>query len=197
MPKTNPERQSELIASDWIQLREPQNIVGIGLLMVPIMALSALSTVKIFNIFTAFSLADFGITAQGLSATISLKGFAGLMGLLLSHELLHLIFIPNFISSEKTYLGITYSGGYVYSEESLSKPRYILITIAPFLIISAALPFILGFLSLLTPMTKILILLNSMGSCMDMMNLGFVLSQVPAAAYITCNGTETYWKRKE
>ncbi|AAM04180.1 TPA: DUF3267 domain-containing protein [Methanosarcina acetivorans] len=197
MPKTNPERKSELIASDWIQLREPQNIVSIGLLMVPIMALSALATVKIFNIFTAFSLADFGITSHGLSATISLKGFAGLMGLLLSHELLHLIFIPNFIRSEKTYLGITYYGGYVYSEESLPKLRYILITIAPFLIISAALPLILGFLGLLTPMAKILILLNSMGSCMDVMNLGFVLSQVPAAAYITCNGTETYWKRKE
>jgi len=197
MPKTNPERQSELIASDWIQLREPQNIVIIGLLMVPIMVLSALATIKIFNIFTAFSLADFGITAEGISTTISLKGLAGLMGLLLGHELLHLIFIPNVIRSEKTYFGITYSGGYVYSEESLPKLRYILITIAPFLIISAALPLILGLLGLLTPMAKILILLNSMGSCMDMMNLGFVLSQVPAAAYITCNGTETYWKRKE
>jgi len=197
MPKTNPERKSELIASDWVQLREPQNIVSIGLLMVPIMILSALATIKIFNIFTTFSLADFGITAQGLSATISLKGLAGLMGLLLGHELLHLVFIPNFIRSDKTYFGITYSGGYVYSEESLPKPRYILITIAPILIISAALPLILGLLGLLTPTAKILILLNSMGSCMDMMNLGFVLSQVPAAADITCNGSETYWKRKD
>ncbi|WP_440945799.1 DUF3267 domain-containing protein [Methanosarcina sp. T3] len=197
MPKANPERQSELIASNWIQLREPQNIVSIGLLVVPIMGLSALATIKIFNIFTAFSLADFGLTAQGISATINLKGLAGLMGLLLGHEFLHLIFIPNVIRSDKTYFGVTYSGGYVYSEESLPKLRYVLITVAPFLTISAALPLILGLLGRLTPLAEILILLNSMGSCMDLMNLGFILSQVPAAADITCNGTETYWKRKD
>jgi len=42
---------------------------------------------------------------------------------------MHLIFIPNFIKSNKTYIGIVPFGGYVYTEEILTKTRYIIITI--------------------------------------------------------------------
>src|SRR5665647_3742650 len=38
--------------------------------------------------------------------------------LIVVHELIHLLFIPNFIKSDNTYIGFTYFGGYVYTKEA-------------------------------------------------------------------------------
>lgn len=110
------------------------------------------------------------------------------------HELLHLVFVPDFLTSDKAFLGITYFGGFAYSEEVLSKSRFILILLSPFVVISLILPGILGVLNLLNPLIKFIILVNAMGSGVDMLSVVLVLIQVPAGAYLTCNGMRTYWK---
>lgn len=114
--------------------------------------------------------------------------------LLVFHELLHLIFIPNFIKSEKTYIGLTLYGGFVITEEEISKSRYIFITLAPFIIISIILPLIIGVFGLLTPTLKFLIILNSMASSVDILNLLLIIKQVPKSATLKSNGPDTYWK---
>jgi len=108
---------------------------------------------------------------------------------------MHLIFIPNFIKSNKTYIGIVPFGGYVYTEEILTKTRYIIITITPFIIISIILPIILGFLSLLNPLIILIILLNSIGSGVDILSLILVFIQVPSGANLVSNGSSNYWKK--
>lgn len=146
--------------------------------------------------FSPFSLADLGINSlQTITLTINLQNVAYLIGLVFIHELIHLVFIPGFLVSDKTFLGITYFGGFVYSEEVISKSRYILITLAPFVLLSIILPGILGSLDLLNPSTKILILLNAMSSGVDMLGLIPILIRVPDGAYLTSNGIRTYWKR--
>jgi len=165
---------------------------------VPLMILSALPSLKILTIFSPFSLADFGITPSQISVTMDLQDLVYFLGLsaviIFTHELLHLVFVPGFLTSDKAFLGITYFGGFAYSEEVLSKSRFILILLAPFIVISIILPGILGALNLLNPLLKFMILTNAMGSSVDMLNLVLVLVQVPAGAYLTCNGTRTYWK---
>jgi hypothetical protein len=52
-----------------------------------------------------------------------------LLLLLVLHELLHLIFIPNFIQSKKTYVGINGFGAFVTTEEEITKRRFILVTV--------------------------------------------------------------------
>jgi Putative zincin peptidase len=56
--------------------------------------------------------------------------------LVVVHELIHLLFIPNFIKSDNTYIGFTYFGGYAYTKEALTKYRLCLILIAPFVFLS-------------------------------------------------------------
>ena len=160
------------------------------------MILNTLLSIAALNMFSPFSLADLGINSlQTITLTINLQDIAYLIGLIFIHEIIHLVFVPGFLVSDKTFLGITYFGGFVYSEEEISKSRYILITLAPFILLSIILPGILGALDLLNPLAKVLILLNAMSSGVDMLTLVFVLIQVPADVYFTSNGIRTYWKR--
>ncbi len=149
--------------------------------------------------FSPFSLADFGITPSRISITIDLQDLAYFLGLsiviIFIHELLHLVFVPGSLTSDKAFLGITYFGGFAYSEEILSKSRFILVLLAPFIVISIIMPGVLGTLNLLNPLVKFVILSSVMGSGVDILTLILVLIQVPAGAYLTCNGMKTYWKR--
>ena len=147
-----------------------------------------------------FYLTDFGITpSQEIEITIYLQDLVYFIGLSIVitfiHELIHLVFVPHFLTSDKAFLGIAYFGGFIYSEEVLSKSRFTLMLLTPFVIISIILPGILGALNLLNPLVKFVILLNAMGSGVDMLGLILILIQVPAGAYLTCNGIRTYWKR--
>lgn len=160
------------------------------------MILCTLLSIAILGIFSSFSLADLGTNSlQTITLTIRLQDVAYLIGLVFIHELIHLVFVPGFLASDKTFLGITYFGGFVYSEETISKSRYILITLAPFILLSIILPGVLGALDLLNPTAKVLILLNAMGSGVDILTLILILIQVPKDAYFTSNGIRTYWKK--
>lgn len=174
--------------------------MSVMLAAIPLMILGALLSFKILDLFSPFSLADFGITPSQISVTIDLQDFVYFIGLsivtIFTHELLHLIFVPGFLTSNKVFLGITYFGGFAYSEEVLSKSRFILILLSPFVVISIMLPGILGVLNLLNPLIKFLLLVSAMGSGVDMLSLVLILIQVPAGACLTCNGMRTYWKIK-
>ncbi|SDH86354.1 DUF3267 domain-containing protein [Alteribacillus bidgolensis] len=132
-----------------------------------------------------------------ISIIINLEIVFLLVLLLLFHELLHLIFIPHFIKSEKTYAGLTLFGGFVITEEEISKARYIVITIAPFMIISIIFPLILSVFGLLTTTLKFLIILNAMASSVDMLNMFLIIKQVPKNATLKSNGPDTYWKNAQ
>lgn len=195
-PQVNPERHSELIASNWIQLREPDNLASAILVSVPLMILNTLLSIAVLGMFSPVSLADFDINSfQTIKLTVDLQDIAYIIGLIFIHELIHLVFVPDFLVSDKTSLGITCFGGFVYSEEEIPKSRYILITLAPFILLSIILPVTLGALDLLNPLAKVLILLNAMSSGVDMLNLTLVLIQVPADVCFTSNGMRIYWKR--
>ncbi|MCT4592683.1 MAG: DUF3267 domain-containing protein [Anaeromicrobium sp.] len=153
-----------------------------------------LITISVINIVSPIALKDFGIDKNAISIAVSWVEITSIFLIVMMHELIHLIFIPNFIKSDKTCIGLTPFGGYVYSEEVITKSRYILISTAPFIIISIILPLALGNLGLLNKLMKILILLNSMGSSVDILYLILILFQGPFDSYVTSNGMNTYWK---
>lgn len=117
--------------------------------------------------------------------------------LIIVHELIHLLFIPNFIKSDNTYIGFTYFGGYVYTKDVLTKYRLCLILIAPFVFLSVILNIILGVLGLYNILLMVFIILNSIGSSVDILGLTLILLQVPKGASLTMNGMRTYWKKKD
>lgn len=194
IPESNSERHAQLIMEHWTVLHEPKSLFSTIMLSIPLMVINLFITLVIIDLFVPVSPLMFGIHPSSISLNINLVAILILIVLVIIHELLHLIFIPIFRKSDKTYLGITYYGGFVYSEENISKMRYVFITIAPFVSISVLLPILLGSLSLLTPYLMFLILLNSMASSVDILTLILILYQVPSGSYITVNGKRTYWK---
>ncbi|MFF3102540.1 DUF3267 domain-containing protein [Viridibacillus arvi] len=194
LPKSNQRLHLELIKNSWTPMKEPKNLTSAILLSTPLMIVAAIISIGVINIFSSISLSDFGLTPDAISITINLGSIIGLILLLILHELLHLIFIPNFTKSEKIYVGFTLFGGFVITEEEISKSRYIFITIAPFIIISIILPLILSAFWQLTTILKFLIILNSMASSVDILNLLLIIKQVPKNATLKSNGPNTYWK---
>ncbi len=195
LPKSNPNLQLDLIKNGWIPMKEPKNLVSAILLSIPLMIIASMISIGVINIFSDITLKDFGFTSGGISITINLGVILGIVLLLIFHELLHLVFIPNFMKSEKTSIGLTLFGGFVITEEEISKSRYIFITIAPFIILSLILPLILSAFGLLTTTLKFLVILNAMGSSVDLLNLLLIMKQVPKNSTLTCNGPNTYWKK--
>lgn len=195
LPKGNPNLHVDLIKNGWIPMKEPKNLTSAILLSIPLMIVASMISIGVINIFSSISLRDFGFTSGGISITINLSVIFGIVLLLIIHELLHLIFIPNFFRSEKTSVGLTLFGGFVITEEEISRSRYMLITIAPFMIISIIFPLVISAFGLLTTTIKFLIILNSMGSSVDLLNLLLILKQVPKNATLKSNGSNTYWKK--
>ncbi|WP_338036440.1 DUF3267 domain-containing protein [Neobacillus notoginsengisoli] len=103
-------------------------------------------------------------------------------------------FIPNFLKSETTWIGLTVFGGFVATEEKIPKSRFLAITLAPFIILSVILPLLLGVFELLAPPLKMLILLNSLASSVDLLNYILVSLQVPKKAILVSNGPNSYWR---
>ena len=197
LPKINPSVHLELVKNKWIPMKEPKNLTSAILLSIPLMIVSALISIGIIKIFSSISLSDFGFKPDEITITINLSIVLWLFLLLVIHELIHLILIPNFVKSERTYVGFTLFGGFVITEEEISKSRYVIITIAPFVIISIILPLVLSLLGLLTTTLKFLIILNAMASSVDLLNLLLIIKQVPKNAILKSNGPNTYWKIKQ
>ncbi|MCD1295055.1 hypothetical protein CUJ83_08600 [Methanocella sp. CWC-04] len=194
IPKTDNRKHSCLINDQWVLLKEPKNVLTAIMASIPFMAINALITISIIKTFTTIPFLDTGLILNNLSITINLIDILGILLILIIHEFTHLIFIPDFYRSDKTYAGITYAGGYVYTEEVLTRKRYLIISIAPFFILSIILPIILGITGTLSPLMIFLILLNSIGSSVDILSMVLVFLQVPAGSHLVCSGNNTYWK---
>jgi hypothetical protein len=197
LPRYNESLHVELIKNEWIPMKEPKNLISAIFLSIPLMIINALISIGVINIFSTISLKEFGLTSDSISITINLGIIFLIVLLVILHELLHLIFIPNFIKSEKTLIGLTLFGGFVTTEEEISKSRYLFITIAPFIIISLILPLILSFFGILTSTLKFLILLNSIASSVDILNLLLIIKQVPKNGTLKSNGPKTYWNDEQ
>ena len=108
IPDADKQKQEELIAGPWIKLKEPGNILTAILESLPIMALNATITLLIAGIFVPLSFGYFGIEGSSFSFQINLPVLVfGALGILFTHELIHLFCIPDFIRSETTILGVT------------------------------------------------------------------------------------------
>jgi hypothetical protein len=189
------QKQRDLTASRWVKLKEPTTMLTAILASLPFMALNATITLLITGTFVPVSLEYFGIAGTSFSFQIDLLPLVfGVVGILVAHELVHLLCIPDFIRSDTTGIGITYGGGFVYTEEKLTRIRYLIISFAPFITISLIVPVILGMLDLLSPLVVGVLVLNSLGSSVDILVALLVLIQVPSRAFLVANGRDTYWK---
>ncbi|WP_377890715.1 DUF3267 domain-containing protein [Alkalihalobacillus sp. R86527] len=193
VPKGDDHVHNELVTSGWTPLKEPRNPTQAILFSIPMMIMTALLSALVIMTVSSLSLREFGITASSITFTLHTGFLIGIVLLLIIHELFHLVFIPNVMKSDKTVVGVTAFGGFVVSEERISKGRYILITVAPFILLSILLPLVLSGFGLLTTTMKVLILLNAAASSVDLLSFILLVKQVPNQSTIVNNGMRTYW----
>lgn len=195
-PRVDSERHQYLLDNQWTLVKGPKSIALTILLSIPLMFLNAFIAFWIIKIFDSITFEEFGIGSDSVDIPFNLVYIIGfILILIISHELMHLIFMPNFIKSKKTYIGLTLFGGYVYSEEIVTKIRFIIMIIAPFFIISIILPIILSFFGLLTTFIKLIVLANAASSAVDILSLILILIYVPSGASLANNGSKGYWKK--
>ena len=195
-PRVDSKRHQYLLDNQWTLVKGPRGIPRTILLSIPLMFINAFIAFWIIKLFDVISLEEFGISPDSIDISFNIVYLIGfILILIISHELMHLIFMPNFIKSKKTYIGLTYFGGFAYSEEIVAKIRLIIIGIAPFFIISIILPIILSFFGLLTPFIKLIVLANAASSSVDFLSIIFILIYVPSGASLVSNGSKDYWKK--
>jgi hypothetical protein len=195
-PEYNEEKNNFLLADGWVVLKEPKNIILTMFYSIPLMIFLSLISVGIINFFSPTILQDFGIQQKGLFMTINfldiLITIIIIYAIIYIHEIIHLIFIPDFLHSDTTFLGLSWFGGYTYTEEVITKTRYVIIGAMPFLIISVLFVIILGVTGHLTPLMKLVCILNALGSSVDFFTILLVLLQVPDKSKIVMNGPLSY-----
>ncbi|WP_053377379.1 DUF3267 domain-containing protein [Paenibacillus sp. FJAT-27812] len=194
IPKTDPEKQAELLLQKWLKVKEPNSIFTAILFSIPFMILGLTITIMLMSMFKSANLENYGAHDGTISFNFNILFITNIVLLLLLHELIHLILVPNFLKSPNTGLGIQFFGGFVFTEEIMSRKRFILISIAPFGVISIILPLILGAIGCLGPTLIFLMLLNALGSSVDLLNVWLILFQVPKEAKIMNSGMSTFWK---
>ena len=196
IPQADPELREALLAEGWKKLKEPQSLFWAILFSIPFMVINALIcyfVLLLVNPTYAHMVYDF-LYSGIWHFTIRFDYIIYVYLFVVAHELIHLVFIPNFYRSDKTYIGIKPWGGFVFTTEKIGKGRFLLITVAPFVVFSILAPAILGFAGLLNGFLLFLIFLNAFSSCVDMLNAVIIAIQVPNGSTIVNNGFETYFK---
>jgi len=196
IPEPDPKLRENLLAEGWKKIKEPNNLFFAFIFAIPFMIINASICYLILllvNPFYAHMVYDF-LYSGSWHFTIRFDYIIYVYLFVVAHEFIHLVFIPNFYRSEKTYIGIKPWGGFVFSTEKFSKGRFLLITIAPFVVFSILAPAILGFAGLLNGFLLFLIFLNAFSSCVDMLNAVIIAIQVPNGSTLVNNGFESYFK---
>ncbi len=195
LPKDNLSRCEEVKKQGWSELKEPNIPVSL-LLSIPFACLSVYLGIVAFpqihdylkEVLLIFTSDD------EFDLVINLQYVIALYGYVILHELIHVIFMPNFLKSNKTVFSIQLWGGFASTEEIMSKARFIAISLMPYLILTFVLPALLIYMKLPISLITLLALINASGSCLDMLGIALICLQVPNGAKIRNVGMKTFYK---
>ena len=199
IPPVDQELSKLLVNQGWTKIKEPSNLFAAFMASIPIMAVCGLFSFFIITFFdpTLVDIFERMTTNSGISISFRWDYLLWILLMVYIHEMLHALWIPNFLSDDKTFFGIKPWGGFVFTSQSLTKKRFLVICLAPFITLSILLPLILGGLSLLNGILILLIMINAMASSVDLLSAFLILFQVPKDSMIVTNSFETYYRPNE
>lgn len=199
IPEFKKHKDDYLMSKGFKRLKEPNSLkqaVGVSL---PIMILLGIIIFAMLHWISPFSLKDFGIDIDTAEFSIQLNLILVIFSIILLtcvHEILHVIFIPNFIKSKEVIIGLTWFGGFVFCEKEILKKQFLLVSLAPLIVISFIIPLLLNILGMLSLTIKLLAILNAAASGVDVLSFLLVLKQIPKDSVIVMNGNYTYYLTK-
>ena len=194
IPPTDKNLSDMLLSNGWQKIKEPKNLITTLALSIPFMIFNATITILLVSPVRNW-LVDLGSSVLGdggFAFSIRLIYLPVFFVFLIVHELLHVVLVPNFIKSRKTFWGITPFGGFVSTTEEMSKTRFVLLCVFPFVVLSLIMPIVFSLLGLFSGFIAFLALLNALSSSIDIFNMFLIGIQVPNGSCIINNGFETY-----
>lgn len=197
LPKTDKELSERLENTGWKKIREPKGFLSAVLFSLPLSGVLLLVTSYAAYVLDSglFSFMGAGAFVIRVSGIRNLLFFAAAVYLyMFVHEMIHAIFIPNFMHSEKTEWGLNGAFGFVVTTEPLTKARFLLITCMPFILLSLLALLVFDLTGSLNGYTLALCLINAAGSIVDFLNFILAAVQVKNDAEIIANGFETYYR---
>lgn len=196
LPSIDEGLRKAMMSEGWRRIKEPSNLFTALLYSLPFVLFNSVLSFMVIALFDKGMSSDILALLSSGTWTFTIRFDYVLYAylLILFHEVLHLVLIPDFISSKNTWFGIKPWGGFVFTTEKLSKRRFIMISLGPFLALSLILPVVLALLGIFGGFLAFLVLLNAAASSVDTLNAFLILSQVPKHATIINNGFESYYK---
>jgi len=112
IPPSDEKLSEKLVADGWTKIKEPKNLFTAILASIPFMIINGILaifiTIQFYNPIANI------IANQSFSVIINIVDIIYFVIasfiLIIVHELIHMIFIPNFIKSDKVCWGITLNG---------------------------------------------------------------------------------------
>lgn len=120
-------------------------------------------------------------------------------GIAVVHEMIHAAVHPFAGFSARSIIGFWPSRLILYAhyDGELSRRRFAVILLMPFLVISL-LPLLIAAAAHLTSVWMAFVsTLNALLACVDLLGTGMVLFQIPAKGIVRNQGWKTYWTRSE
>jgi hypothetical protein len=170
--------------ASWRSLRQPSPWLE-NLLALPIGVVAAVVVAGLWFLVTP--LRDF---APAMSVPTFLLSFAGLV---VVHELLHTLVHPMAGRSPHSILGLCPSVGFYanYAGE-LSRNRLVAILLMPLLVISIAPLLVSAVAQVSSGWVAFVSAFNALCACVDMLEAGLVLFQIPAAGIVRYRSSRLY-----
>ncbi|MFP4078968.1 MAG: DUF3267 domain-containing protein, partial [Candidatus Izemoplasmataceae bacterium] len=196
IPPTSETIRDTLMGEGWKRIREPSNLFWAFLFSIPFALISPLVSFMVIALVEAemaSALSEMFIEAAW-SFTVRFDFIIFTYLLIVFHEVVHLVLIPDFVRSMNTFVGIKPWGGFVFTSDKLSKGRFLMISFGPFLALSVIFPIVLALFGVLGGFLVFLAMLNAAASSVDALNALLIFVQVPRHAVIINNGFETYYK---
>jgi hypothetical protein len=180
----------------WRKLAFDPNPILLQVIAIPVAALLFV----IWGMLFFLALTINGTVLQTVRVAIFPSGWLIILLLLIPvHELLHAWMHPEGGRSSNTILGLWLSRAvfYAHYEGVMSRNRFLLVMVAPYLILGL-LPVALLWIPFWPPdAIRILTLVSLTGSlvaCADIVGVGLIVFQIPLAAVVRNHGWETYWQ---
>lgn len=185
----NPENEG------WVKLNEPKNLWLFQLFALPIGITLALSIILFSNALASIHKYNEEITFGIIEFIIGICAF--FIILIPLHELIHALFAPGSILSDKVGIGVLPKKFlfYVYYQEEIGRNRFVLICLMPFITLSLLPVFVMGLIGKVYILAVLFATLNAFSSSGDILGVILVLKQVPQKGIIKNKGLKSYWKR--
>ncbi len=174
----------------WKPLRQPAPWVGL-LVALPIGIVAAVVVAVLWFTITPL---------QVVTPTMSLPALlVSVAGIVVIHELIHVAFHPKSGRSPHSIVGVggPSTGVYAHYDGEMTRNRFVAILLMPMFVISFV-PLLAAAVAQVTSgWAAFISAFNAFGACLDLLDAGLVLFQIPAAAIIRQQGLRTYWREHE